>query len=332
VRSSTAEDRLLVTSHSVSRTILHQTACLFTHCASLPSVPGPELSAARDRAGRRAGQVAARLAGIDDPEGRALAELVTSVRDAVARDGRTLADRLLAWQRQGLDLSHARTGKDRCRGLRGEAAGPPGRWFQVEDALFVPPAAGEVPGLLDELDRWLAAPVEGPAIGVLASGVALHVIMQVQPLGALNELAAHLLALAHLARTGADSGSLFALDRLWSDPGRLFRTLDAGMWSGDLTTWLELFVTCLADEAAGLALEASRAVDRDQVAWLDLAPSLNDRQRRALAIIREQGRITNRDYRRVLGVSNKTAHQELRAMVERKLIRRVGFGRGVAYV
>ena len=104
------------------------------------------------------------------------------------------------------------------------------------------------------------------------------------------------------------------------------------MWSGDLTHWLALFLDSVLAETHGVAHEARVVASREALVAPTPSLGLNDRQRRALEIIREQGRITNRDYRRLLGVSNKTAHQELRAMVERKVIRRVGFGRGVTYI
>jgi predicted HTH transcriptional regulator len=58
---------------------------------------------------------------------------------------------------------------------------------------------------------------------------------------------------------------------------------------------------------------------------------LNERQARALAILAERGRITNREYRESFGVSNATAYADLAGLVEKGLIERVGVGRGASY-
>jgi ATP-dependent DNA helicase RecG len=58
---------------------------------------------------------------------------------------------------------------------------------------------------------------------------------------------------------------------------------------------------------------------------------LNERQARVLAILAEQGRITNREYRELFSVSNATAYADLTGLVEKGLIERAGVGRGAFY-
>ena len=58
---------------------------------------------------------------------------------------------------------------------------------------------------------------------------------------------------------------------------------------------------------------------------------LNERQARALAILAERGRITNREYQNLFGVSNATAYADLTGLVEKGLIERAGVGRGAFY-
>lgn len=262
----------------------------------------------------------------------ALRELFTEVSNPQGRRPH-VRDQLEMWQHRILaSLDETELEGWPAPGFRGSDFRSQWTWVEIDEALFVPPPSDQIPALLDALDGWLREPVDGPAVALLVSGVALHTIMHVQPLSSLNDLAATLLALDHLARADANPHGLLALDLLWSDPKRLYRAMDEGMWSGDLTRWLELYMEVVVKETQALATEARNQARREQVAAPPAAVGLNDRQRKALEIIRETGRITNRDYRRLLGVSNKTAHQELRVMVERKVIRRVGFGRGVTYV
>jgi len=62
------------------------------------------------------------------------------------------------------------------------------------------------------------------------------------------------------------------------------------------------------------------------------AMGLNDRQIQAVLYVKEHGRITNRDYRRLMDVSDETARQELMALVEQKWLKVLGKGRATKYV
>lgn len=262
----------------------------------------------------------------------ALRELHTEVSSPQGRRPH-VRDQLEMWQHRVIaSLDESEVDSWPAPGFRGADFRSQWTWVEIDEALFVPPPSDQVSGLLDALDGWLREPVDGPAVATMIAGMAFHTIMHVQPLSSLNELAATLLALDHLSRAEANPHGLLSMETLWSDPKRLYVAIDEGMWSGELTRWVELFIEALVGETRTMATDARSAARREAAAAPPPSSGLNDRQRRALEIVRDTGRITNRDYRRLLGVSNKTAHQELRAMVERKVIRRVGFGRGVTYI
>jgi hypothetical protein len=324
---------LLVTTHSISRAILQRTASLFAERADLDRLPpsssavAPLRQAFRDRFVRTglalSGHAAVEL--LAEPQRSPLVIALRDLHDEVSSPSNHrphVRDQILIWQALVFTF-HDRYGDRRVLFADGRLH---------DEALFVPPPFDQVQAQLDALDSWLREPVDGPAVALLVAGVALHTVMHLQPLSSHNDLAATLLALDHMSRAGSNPLGVLSLEPLWSDPRRLYRAVDAGMWSGDLTGWLELFLEVVLTETRMHAAEARAALRREAAATPAPAVTLNDRQRRALEIVRQQGRITNRDYRRLLGVSNKTAHQELRNMVERKVIRRVGFGRGVVYV
>ena len=100
---------------------------------------------------------------------------------------------------------------------------------------------------------------------------------------------------------------------------RVFREMEAAGAPSPLVTDDRGVVT--------VTLYAASAVDTVDVAHL----GLNERQARALAILAERGRITNREYRETFGVSNATAHADLRGLVKRGLVERAGAGRGAFY-
>ena len=64
-------------------------------------------------------------------------------------------------------------------------------------------------------------------------------------------------------------------------------------------------------------------------AW---AEGLNDRQVEAVLYVGEHGRMTNREYQNLNGVSRETAKRDLRELVEKELLKPVGRGRGLYYV
>jgi ATP-dependent DNA helicase RecG len=59
---------------------------------------------------------------------------------------------------------------------------------------------------------------------------------------------------------------------------------------------------------------------------------LNDRQVRAVAHLRQQGRLTNRHYQKLFGVSERTALYDLQGLVEAGLALPVSSGRGRYYI
>ncbi|NQU78265.1 DeoR family transcriptional regulator [Candidatus Woesearchaeota archaeon] len=59
---------------------------------------------------------------------------------------------------------------------------------------------------------------------------------------------------------------------------------------------------------------------------------LNERQEKELEYIREKGSITNKEYREINDVSNKTAFQDLVELLEKGLVAKKGRGRSSQYI
>lgn len=244
-----------------------------------------------------------------------------------------LSEGLLAWHGRFCELlglrrrEPARCGFRRRRESRID-------WTTTSGALIVGPPPEEILGDLEKLQDWLVLPVEGRATAFLKAGTAFHCILRIQPFLVLNELMAYLVALDTLGGTGVNGHSLLTCEPLLSDLSALFSAFDEGTWSGDLTRWLEFFVDAVRSQVG----EVTRGLLRDHAKLAPVAvpeplePGLNDRQIRALSLLRTSGRLTNREYRKLFSVSNKTAHQELRILVDRRMVRRVGFGRSVEYL
>lgn len=79
-----------------------------------------------------------------------------------------------------------------------------------------------------------------------------------------------------------------------------------------------------AEDSGGVRVTFRRAPAQGQQA-------LNARQLQALTYVRERGSITNTEYRTLTGASDRTASQDLRALLDADLLRREGQGRGTRY-
>jgi len=59
---------------------------------------------------------------------------------------------------------------------------------------------------------------------------------------------------------------------------------------------------------------------------------LNNRQLRLIAYVREHGKITNRTYRELTGLSDEGARKEIAGLLDLGILEQVGKGRSTAYV
>ena len=59
---------------------------------------------------------------------------------------------------------------------------------------------------------------------------------------------------------------------------------------------------------------------------------LNNRQIKAVLYVKEKGKITNKEYMKVAGISKATATRDLRELVEKKVFKQYGTkGQGISY-
>jgi DNA-binding NtrC family response regulator len=87
-------------------------------------------------------------------------------------------------------------------------------------------------------------------------------------------------------------------------------------------------------EGYGDAVEAAPPHEARPGLSVDPAKGLSERQLRALAFVRQHGEISRAEYETVVGMelSSRTAQNDLRELVERGILQRVGAGPGTRYV
>jgi ATP-dependent DNA helicase RecG len=59
---------------------------------------------------------------------------------------------------------------------------------------------------------------------------------------------------------------------------------------------------------------------------------LNERQRKAIEYIKEKGRITNKEYREMFGIGKTVAYEDIKYLLNKKLLSQRGIGRQIYYV
>ncbi len=59
---------------------------------------------------------------------------------------------------------------------------------------------------------------------------------------------------------------------------------------------------------------------------------LNERQIKAVMYVKEKGRITNREYRQITGISDESARKDLMDIVQKDIFKIKGKGRNISYI
>ena len=133
---------------------------------------------------------------------------------------------------------------------------------------------------------------------------------------------------------GFDTKQFFCLDDYYdSDRPAYYKALQSvNQETLDLTNWLEYFVEgvnvsieAVKERTIKLSSERLRKAKRGQVA-------LTERQMRIVEFINQNERITNRDAREMLKISDRATLKEIRKLVDLTVIKSEGKGRSLYYV
>ena len=269
-----------------------------------------------DAAGLLAGRD---VPGADPDDAREL----LNYRDAFAfvsayfNDGGPITERLL------LEI-HRRL----VAGVRGGSAGP-GEYRRVQnyvinaatgETIYTPPPTEDVPILMRELVAWLNHPSD--IHPVIVSGLAQFQLVHIHPFLDGNGRTSRLLSTLCLYRAGYDFKRLFTLSEFYDrDRTAFYRALQAVRRTHmDMTGWIEFFTKGLATQLAEVKQRGERAIRQETLAR---RRSLTERQARALGHVLEHGRLTIAEYQTLYPeLSRRTLQRDLRALVEKDLLRR----------
>ena len=202
------------------------------------------------------------------------------------------------------------------------------------EIIFRPPVNKDVPNFIKDLIGWLNSEVAKELDPVVEAGIAHYEFVRIHPFVDGNGRTARVLATLILYLRGFDAKQFFCLDDYYdSDRKAYYRVLQSvDQKTLDLTRWLEYFVEgvnisidAVKEKVIRLSSERLRKTRRGQIA-------LTERQMKIIEFINQNGRITNKDLREMLRISDRAALKEIRKLLDLKVIKSEGKGRSLGYV
>lgn len=202
------------------------------------------------------------------------------------------------------------------------------------EIFFKPPKNEEVPILVEDLLKWINYNESKEIDPVVEAGIVHYEFVRIHPFVDGNGRTARVLATWILYKRGFDTKRFFCLDDYYnSDRPAYYSALQTvNPETRELTQWLEYFiegvnvsVEAVKERVVRLSSERLRKGKKGQIA-------LTERQMKIVEFINQNGRITNRDARRMFNISDRMVLKELRKLIDLDVIKPEGKGRSVYYV
>jgi len=202
------------------------------------------------------------------------------------------------------------------------------------EVFFRPPKNEEVPGLMKDLLNWINSKGAKEIEPIIESGIVHYEFVRIHPFIDGNGRTSRVLATLILYKRGFDAKQFFCLDDYYDSnrPAyyKALRSVDRETL--DLTHWLEYFVEgvnvsidAVKERVVRLSSERLRKAKRGQIA-------LTERQMKIVEFINLNGKITNKDVRKMFKLSDEGALKEIKKLVKLEVIKSEGRGRASHYV
>ncbi len=197
---------------------------------------------------------------------------------------------------------------------------------------YMLPKTQEVPRLIEGFLAWLNSGKIKDINPVISAGIIHYEIARIHPFIDGNGRVARFLASLALYKSGFDHRRFFALDDYYdSDRQNYYSALKTVQDSkGDITKWLEYFsdgVLYSIDKVKEVIIKLGITRDADIAGQIELTK----KQIQILEKIKEKGKIANKDLRVMFKISRQAILKEISKLVDSKLIKLVGKGRGAYY-
>jgi Fic family protein len=184
--------------------------------------------------------------------------------------------------------------------------------------IYTPPAAYEVPQMMQELVDWINHETE--IHPVLMSGIAQFQLVHIHPFLDGNGRTARLLSTLCLYQRGYDFKKLFTIseyyDRNRTDYYQAIQSVR--QQDMDMTGWVEYFVQGLSTQLQEVKSLGRQAIEQDVMAKLY---HLSDRQKLAIEYIAKHGGISIQQFEGICpDVTRRTLQRELKELMEKNIL------------
>jgi len=197
---------------------------------------------------------------------------------------------------------------------------------------YMPPDTKDVPHLVAEFLDWLNSDKAKEINPVILAGIAHYEIARIHPFIDGNGRTARLMASLILYKSGFDHRRFFALDDYYDEDRAAYyaalKTVQVN--KGDITKWLEYFTE-------GVLYSINKV--KDFIEKIGISPKIEEGERieltqkqiKILERIKDKGGVSNKDLRKMFGVSRQAILKEVSKLIDAKLIELVGKGRSAYY-
>lgn len=202
------------------------------------------------------------------------------------------------------------------------------------EVFFRPPKNEDVPELMKDLLNWINSKGAKEIEPIIEAGIVHYEFVRIHPFIDGNGRTSRVLATLILYKRGFDAKQFFCLDDYYdSNRPAYYKALrSVDQETLDLTLWLEYFVegvnvsiNAVKERVVRLSSERLRKVERGQIA-------LTERQMRIVDFLNLNGKITNKDVRKMFKLSDEGALKEIKKLVKLEVIKSEGKGRASHYV
>ncbi|MDO8735369.1 MAG: Fic family protein [Elusimicrobiota bacterium] len=175
------------------------------------------------------------------------------------------------------------------------------------EVVYLPPAAEYVYQMMDDLISFLDT--EKEIHPLLKAGISHYEFVRIHPFMDGNGRVARALTMLVLYLNGYDIRKLFALEEYYEqDRERYYGAIESVQkHKGSLTIWFEYFLEEMVFELERVKSEIENIKHLKQTG---IPKDLNPRQISVVSYIKINGYITNKGYRKLFKVSNKTAQTD----------------------
>lgn len=180
--------------------------------------------------------------------------------------------------------------------------------------VYLPPEAGDVPGLMKDLAGWLTVADDLPV--PLNAAVAHYQFATIHPYYDGNGRTARLVTTLILHLGGYGLKGLYALEEYYArDLGAYYRALDIGSShnyymgraEADVTPWVAYFVEGMASSFEKVQAQAQREAATGGGDQSRLLRDLDAKQRKAISLFAESREISSREIAALFGVKQRAA-------------------------